>query len=161
MDICTRSQRKRISIGTLLICVTRVIVPDGHFDVFFDLRLNKQLNKQSWGWWFETPSRSLWRHYNEINFCRNCMKSSWHGNIFRITGLYRFHDVRRNDFIVITFLSKAVISAPDQRNIYNHNTRHKWLFGEYVADKHYIPTCLHWLIYLATLWSPANQTPSV
>ena len=34
------------------------------FDVFFDLRLNKQLSKQSWGWWFETPSRSLWRHYN-------------------------------------------------------------------------------------------------
>ena len=21
--------------------------------------------KQSWGWWFETPSRSLWRHSNE------------------------------------------------------------------------------------------------
>ena len=27
------------------------------FDVFFDLRLNKRLRKQSWGWWFETPSR--------------------------------------------------------------------------------------------------------
>ena len=27
------------------------------FDVFFDLRLNKRLNKQSSGWWFETPSR--------------------------------------------------------------------------------------------------------
>ena len=24
------------------------------FDVFFDLRLNKQLSKQPWGWWFET-----------------------------------------------------------------------------------------------------------
>ena len=34
------------------------------FDVFFDLRLNKRLNKQSWGWWFETPSRLLWRHCN-------------------------------------------------------------------------------------------------
>ena len=22
------------------------------FDVFFDLRLNKRLSKQSWGWWF-------------------------------------------------------------------------------------------------------------
>ena len=30
--------------------------------VFFDLRLNKRLNKQSRRWWFETPSRSLWRH---------------------------------------------------------------------------------------------------
>ena len=34
------------------------------FDVFFDLRLNKRLSKQSWGWWFETPSRILWRHSN-------------------------------------------------------------------------------------------------
>ena len=34
------------------------------FDVFFDPRLNKRLSKQSWGWWFETPSRPLWRHRN-------------------------------------------------------------------------------------------------
>ena len=34
------------------------------FDVFFDLRLNKRLSKQSWGWWFETLSRLLWRHCN-------------------------------------------------------------------------------------------------
>ena len=34
------------------------------FDVIFDLRLNKRLSKQPWGWWFETPSRSLWRHCN-------------------------------------------------------------------------------------------------
>ena len=35
------------------------------FDVFFDLRLNKRLSKQRWGWWFETPSWSLWRQCNE------------------------------------------------------------------------------------------------
>ena len=34
------------------------------FDVFFDLRLNERLNKQSWGWWFEMPPRSLWRYSN-------------------------------------------------------------------------------------------------
>ena len=34
------------------------------FDVFYDLRLNKRLSKHSWGWWFETPSRPLWRHCN-------------------------------------------------------------------------------------------------
>ena len=34
------------------------------FDVFFVLRLNKRLSKQSWGWWFETPSRSLLHHCN-------------------------------------------------------------------------------------------------
>ena len=36
------------------------------FDVFFDLRLNKRLSKQSWCWWFETLSRPLWRHCNEF-----------------------------------------------------------------------------------------------
>ena len=36
------------------------------FDVFFDLRLNKRLSKQSQGWWFETLSCSLWRHRNEL-----------------------------------------------------------------------------------------------
>ena len=35
------------------------------FDVFFDLRLNKRLRTQSWGRWFETLSRPLWRHYND------------------------------------------------------------------------------------------------
>ena len=34
------------------------------FYVFFDLRPNKRLSKQSWGWWFETLSRPLWRHRN-------------------------------------------------------------------------------------------------
>ena len=34
------------------------------FDVFFDLRLNKRLSKQPWGWWFETPAWSLWHQRN-------------------------------------------------------------------------------------------------
>ena len=36
------------------------------FDVIFDLRLGKRLSrrKPSWGWWFKTQSRSLWRHCN-------------------------------------------------------------------------------------------------
>ena len=39
------------------------------FDVFFDLGPDKRLSKQSWGWWFETPSHSLWRHRNEYYDC--------------------------------------------------------------------------------------------
>ena len=34
------------------------------FDVYFDLRPNKWLSKQSWGWWFESLSWSLWRQRN-------------------------------------------------------------------------------------------------
>ena len=35
------------------------------FGVFFALRLNKQLNKQSWRPWFEAPLGSLWRRRND------------------------------------------------------------------------------------------------
>ena len=48
------------------------------FDVFFDLRLNKPLSKQSWGWWFETLSRSLWRHRNDLAWEIINVKSSVH-----------------------------------------------------------------------------------
>ena len=41
------------------------------FDAFFHLRLNKQLSKQSWGWWFETLSRPVWRH------CNASVKAQW------------------------------------------------------------------------------------
>ena len=43
------------------------------FDVFFDLRLNKRLDKQWRRRWLETPSRSLWYHRNEfgVQLCPN------------------------------------------------------------------------------------------
>ena len=57
--------------GLLAICAGNSTVPGEFptqrpvtrsFDVFFDLRLNKRLSKQSWGWWIETLSHPLWRH---------------------------------------------------------------------------------------------------
>ena len=41
------------------------------YNVFFHQRLNKRLSKQPWGWWFETPGWSLWRHRNAhtVLFC--------------------------------------------------------------------------------------------
>ena len=47
-------------------------------DVFFDLRLNKRLSKQSWDWWSKKPSRPLWRHRNG---------SLW------ISSLYRYQNI--------------------------------------------------------------------
>ena len=41
------------------------------FDVFFDLRLNKRLCKQSRHWSFETPSRLFWRHRNDFSTTMN------------------------------------------------------------------------------------------
>ena len=48
------------------------------FDVFFDLRLNKRLSKQPWGWWFEKPSWSLWRQCNEIVICQWSLQNGGH-----------------------------------------------------------------------------------
>ena len=42
------------------------------FNVFFDLRLNKRLSKQSWSWWFETLPCPLWRHCNEVSLGDIC-----------------------------------------------------------------------------------------
>ena len=81
------------------------------FDVFFDLRLNKRLSKQSWGWWFETLSCPLWRHCNDTGtkwiqlYPMRTMNEFWHifnrdyvcsfaenlmANISNITKLSRF-----------------------------------------------------------------------
>ena len=49
-----------------------------NFDVFFDLRLNKRLNKKWWGWWFVTPSRPLWRHCNGLAMTRTTIWVSYY-----------------------------------------------------------------------------------
>ena len=48
------------------------------FGVFFHLCLNKRLSKQSWGWWFEMPPRSLWRNCNVL--CRCLVYKPHHSN---------------------------------------------------------------------------------
>ena len=47
------------------------------FDVFFHLRLNKRLSKLRWGWWYETQSRPLWRHWNETPLSYKLGTSRW------------------------------------------------------------------------------------
>ena len=60
---------------------------------FFDLHLNKRLSKQSWGWWSETPPRSLWRHCNHaaIYLRSICNITVFDlidsGNIFTVAGI--------------------------------------------------------------------------
>ena len=57
------------------------------FDVFFDL----QLSKQSWGWWFEMPSCSLWFQCNGVaeglaniwDVCPVFCRLLWYFNTFR------------------------------------------------------------------------------
>ena len=101
--------------GLLAICAGNSPVPGEFlaqrpvtrsFDVFFDLRLNKWLNKQSWGCSFETPSGSLWRHCNEMHHCRTVTSrsrrvifglSSWRDrNEESVSISWRYHAERLN-----------------------------------------------------------------
>ena len=50
------------------------------FDVFFDLRLNKRLSKQSWGWWSETLSCPLWRQCNVVETQLLHSHTQWFSN---------------------------------------------------------------------------------
>ena len=68
-DISWWSHQMETFSALLAICAVNSPVPGEFttqrpvtrsFDVFFDLRLNKRLSKQSWGWWLETLSCSLW-----------------------------------------------------------------------------------------------------
>ena len=70
------------------------------FHVFFDLRLNKLLSKQSWGWWFEMQSCPLWRH------CNVCINSSPPGQNSRLFA----HDIFRCIFVNEKFCILVKIS---------------------------------------------------
>ena len=65
------------------------------FDVFFDMRLNKRLSKQPWGWWFETLSWSLWRHCNAETSLPRLLNTSYIALIiFTARALFSFVVVR-------------------------------------------------------------------
>ena len=48
--------------------LSRTKASDAERWYFFYLRLNEHwVNDHDWGWWFETPSRPLWRHSGVTN----------------------------------------------------------------------------------------------
>ena len=57
------------------------------FDVYFDLRTKERLSKQWWGWWFETLSRSLWRHRNDCTSTCLATVLSYQNDPFNSYGL--------------------------------------------------------------------------
>ena len=102
------------------------------FDVFFDLRLNKPLSKQSWGWWFETPSRPLWHHCNDprnrnweravkFRFIVSCLYCVIMADCFRICALSCFHyndaimDAIASQITSLEIVYTTVYAGADQR----------------------------------------------
>ena len=73
-DVTWRHNQMETFAALLVLCAGSSPVTGGFptqrpvtwsFDVFFDLRLNKLLSKQLWGWWFETLLCPWWRRSNE------------------------------------------------------------------------------------------------
>ena len=75
------------------------------FDVFFDLRLNKRLSKQSSGWWIETPSRPVWRHRNAGSLCISTLRHTlWSGLVSNIEVFLDYQIVCNIRLILFSFL---------------------------------------------------------
>ena len=78
---------------------------DAELWCFFDQRLNKRLSKQSWGWWFETQSLSLWRHFN---VCKHILP---YEDRNRPVATYIWL-IRDNDITLWSFLKKITPYRP-------------------------------------------------
>ena len=73
------------------------------FGVFFHLRRNKRLSKQSWGCWFETPSRTLWRQCN-VKWQPHVWTRAYElpGNWFSLTWVSKIKHYSRHDIHYFT-----------------------------------------------------------
>ena len=87
------------------------------FDIFFDLRLNKRLSKQSWGWWFETQSCSLYRHCNVKLLRVTCY-------LFTYVPPYFFTGSGGNRKITLPSTSEVSLKDMDKVDRYQTVTKH-------------------------------------
>ena len=100
------------------------------FDVFFDPRLNQRLSKQPWGWWFETPSWSLWRQCNAhrlessdtsqwgpsvmLTFSGDQLWNHWFDTHSSLQ--WRHNEQWASQITSLTNVYSTVYSGPDQTN---------------------------------------------
>ena len=89
-------------------------------------RVNERLSKQSRGWWFETPSRSLWRHCNDAQCSSyhhpNEITDSvaihalfWYVVMWRISQTYDQYVSNRAETLHYSFCAYAVFKARSNR----------------------------------------------
>ena len=90
---------------------------------FFYLRLNKRLSKQWWGWWFETPSRPLWRYCNT------------HGELL-------WNDLGHHCPCRCTGANSPRVNNHYKVNTHNFNSKYfinsPWAYGPHVHQKNWL-----------------------
>ena len=100
--------------------------------------LNKQLSKQSRGWWFKTPLRSLWRHCN-VTWC-----SSF---------LFMYHLAKLKRYIFKTFVNVLVIIVKIESSVFAVLACfHTWSYVFYLR-----PTFYLWML-ASYIWNKHNKT---
>ena len=103
------------------------------FDVFLDLRLNKRLSKQPWGWWFETTAWSLWRHRNVREQLTHLTRGQ---NGHRVTFSNAFSWMK---YFVFWIDFHWRLFPRVQSTIFQHWFR--WWLGADQATSHYLNQC--------------------
>ena len=124
------------------------------FYVFFDLRLNKGLSKQSWGWWFETPSWPSWCHCNAIvTFDTVLSRPSWPGISNPISSLIFFQLWTEH---IHTFYEQYWTQRYNQAYFYKHywtqgyNQAYIHMYLTYVSDVYILRRVVALLIHVTT-----------
>ena len=148
------------------------------FDVYFDLRLNKRLSKQWWGWWFETPSRPLWRQCNDTPQVFQLGKSKSrkqtglrvaHGHIFNYCWNHHFTIInayRYNMAISFPYWSVLILHLETLNSKTESTSRflcvkwdkycdHRSFQGIHIKHFRFPSGNLNYLIFHTQLWFPA------
>ena len=97
--------------------------------VFFDLHLNKRLSKQSWGWWFETILRPLWRHCNISRVLRAIsvlMPTCYVHNIGNKCSTIQKHDLR----LMISCVMCIAIQYTNEWQVKSHSFEVIWRYSD-------------------------------
>ena len=117
--------------------IPRTKASDAELWCFIWSALNKRLSKQWRGWWFQTSSRSLWRHCNAFCFNRN--------HCIFIHMPFNFVPSRANDNKSPLIRAMACLRTCEHHNLnqwwpgssMNIVTRHQWKirFGVWTCGK--------------------------
>ena len=123
------------------------------FDVFFDLRLNELLSKQSRRRWFEIPSRSLWRHYIGTGHSKNAYSSHivifWHGLLQVFINFLQCYLIGTGKRYVSLNASKASLNDMGNWTAFFHcDSLHK-------KPTKLNKTCVYSMVYIAYRWLSA------
>ena len=119
------------------------------FDVFFDVRLNKRLSKQSGRRWFETPSPSLWRHFNGLPCihvsctpfgCSDVMTTAMESQITSVTivysTVYSGADQRKHQSSVSLAFVRGIHRSPVNSPLIGPVTRKMFSFDDVIMRRH-------------------------